>query len=128
MLKIAIAEDETSAQTALKEYLDRWQAENGQPVQAVFFESGSQLLENIPQGLQLALLDIQMPGLSGMETARRLRETLPELEIVFITSLMHWKATRSLHWIIWSSRSAIRGSAAALSVPAAESASRQSIS
>ena len=54
MLKIAIAEDETSAQTALKEYLDRWQAENGQPVQAVFFESGSQLLENIPQGLQLA--------------------------------------------------------------------------
>ena len=87
MLKIAIAEDETSAQTALKEYLDRWQAENGQPVQAVFFESGSQLLENIPQGLQLALLDIQMPGLSGMETARRLRETLPELEIVFITSL-----------------------------------------
>ena len=87
MLKIAIAEDETSAQTALKEYLDRWQAENGQPVQAVFFESGSQLLENIPQGLQLALLDIQMPGLSGMETAHRLRGTLPELEIVFITSL-----------------------------------------
>ena len=87
MLKIAIAEDETSAQTALKEYLDRWQAENGQPVQAVFFERGSQLLENIPQGLQLALLDIQMPGLSGMETAHRLRETLPELEIVFITSL-----------------------------------------
>lgn len=79
MLKIAIAEDETSAQTALKEYLDRWQAENGQPVQAVFFESGSQLLENIPQGLQLALLDIQMPGLSGMETAHRLRGTLPEL-------------------------------------------------
>ena len=65
MLKIAIAEDETSAQTALKEYLDRWQAENGQPVQAVFFKSGSQLLENIPQGLQLALLDIQMPGLSA---------------------------------------------------------------
>lgn len=131
MLKIAIAEDETSAQTALKEYLDRWQAENGQPVQAVFFESGSQLLENIPQGLQLALLDIQMPGLSGMETAHRLRGTLPELEIVFITSLtgsMRWKATRSLHWIIWSNRSAIRGFAAALSVPAAGSANRQSTS
>ena len=90
MLKIAIAEDEASARTALKEYLDRWQAENGQPVQAVFFESGSQLLENIPQGLQLALLDIQMPGLSGMETAHRLRRTLPELEIVFITSYTHF--------------------------------------
>ena len=71
MLKIAIAEDETSAQTALKEYLDRWQAENGQPVQAVFFESGSQLLENIPQGLQLALLDIQMPLLDGVSVARQ---------------------------------------------------------
>lgn len=87
MLKIAIAEDEASARTALKKYLDHWQTENGQPVQATFFESGSHLLENVPQGLQLALLDIQMPGLSGMETARRLRETLPELEIVFITSL-----------------------------------------
>ena len=95
MLKIAIAEDETSAQTALKEYLDRWQAENGQPVQAVFFESGSQLLENIPQGLQLALLDIQMPGLSGMETAHRLRGTLPELEIVFITSPVSYTHLRA---------------------------------
>ena len=87
MLKIAIAEDETSAQTALKEYLDRWQAENGQPVQAVFFESGSQLLENIPQGLQLALLDIQMPGLSGMETAHRLR--LQSSALIFTVTHIH---------------------------------------
>lgn len=87
MLQIAIAEDEAAARATLKEYLARWQAESGTPVQAAFFESGTQLLEAVPQGLQLALLDIQMPGLTGMETARRLRGLLPEVELVFITSL-----------------------------------------
>lgn len=52
-----------------------------------FLKAALSCWKTIPQGLQLALLDIQMPGLSGMETAHRLRGTLPELEIVFITSL-----------------------------------------
>ena len=76
MLQIAIAEDEAAARTTLKDYLERWQAESGQTVQAAFFESGTQLLEAVPQGLQLALLDIQMPGLTGMETAQH-RARLP---------------------------------------------------
>lgn len=87
MLQIAIAEDEAPARAALQDYLERWQAESGQQVQAFFFESGSQLIEQLPQTLQLVLLDIQMPGLNGMETARLLREKLPEVELVFITSL-----------------------------------------
>ena len=87
MLQIAIAEDEAAARDTLKTYLERWQAESGQPVQAEFFASGSQLLEATPPGLQLALLDIQMPGITGMETAHRLRQQLPEVELVFITSL-----------------------------------------
>lgn len=87
MLQIAIAEDEAPARAALQEYLERWQTESGQQVQALFFESGTQLVEQLPQPLQLVLLDIQMPGLNGMETARLLREKLPEVELVFITSL-----------------------------------------
>lgn len=87
MLRIAVAEDEAAARATLRDYLDRWQAQTGQQVQADFFESGTQLLDSLPMQLQLVLLDIQMPGISGMETARLLREKLPEVELVFITSL-----------------------------------------
>lgn len=87
MLRIAIAEDEAAAREKLQAYLERWQEESGRQIQISCFESGTQLLQNLPEEWQLVFLDIQMPGLNGMETARQLRRKLPDVELVFITSL-----------------------------------------
>ncbi|MGC4097051.1 MAG: response regulator transcription factor [Nitrospira sp.] len=35
----------------------------------------------------VVLLDINMPGLSGFETARQLKATLPTIKIIFVTML-----------------------------------------
>lgn len=87
MLSVAIAEDEAAAREQLQMYLEQWQTESGRQIQVSCFESGTQLLQNLPEELQLVFLDIQMPGLNGMETARSLRQKMPDVELVFITSL-----------------------------------------
>lgn len=53
------------------------------------FDSSRKFLEfafTSPESFDLALLDMEMPGLHGMELARRLRDIRPEVHIVFITA------------------------------------------
>ncbi len=50
-------------------------------------------LRDIPEAApDCAFLDIEMPGLSGIELAERLMSLGPELEIVFITAYNHYAA------------------------------------
>jgi len=39
-----------------------------------------------PEAIDLALIDMEMPGIHGLELARRLREVRPETHIVFVTA------------------------------------------
>ena len=50
-------------------------------------ESGEQALELVPWRPDLVILDWQMPGLGGLETARRLRHDLPESRVVMYSAL-----------------------------------------
>jgi len=50
------------------------------------FEDGQSLLQAAPLlKPDLILLDISMPGLNGLDTARRLKAHLPECKIIFLT-------------------------------------------
>jgi DNA-binding NarL/FixJ family response regulator len=50
------------------------------------FESGSAILETAPSlGADVLLMDITLPGPSGIEVARRLREAGCESSVVFLT-------------------------------------------
>ena len=89
MLRIAICDDEekqlNKTAALLEAYFQSRSDLNGQVER---FLSGSALLEWVEEqgGFDLYLLDILMPGLSSIETGRRLR-TLGEVgEIVYLTS------------------------------------------
>ncbi|MDF2718521.1 MAG: response regulator receiver and domain protein [Paenibacillus sp.] len=53
------------------------------------FGSAHDLLEHVltvPEPIDLALLDMEMPTLHGLELARRLRDVRPEIHIAFLTA------------------------------------------
>lgn len=86
-MKIAICDDDWHMQQTLRLLID--EIYQDLDMLADGFTSGEALLAAVqkqPQPYQLILLDIEMHGIDGIETARRLRQLLPDCYIVFITS------------------------------------------
>lgn len=82
MIYVAIIEDNPTAAVLLKEYIESPDIR----VTAVY-PSGEEALALIP-GIPLPdilLVDIGLPGISGIEVTRRLKEQFPDLEILIQT-------------------------------------------
>ena len=90
MMRIAIVEDEEEFRTALKNYIDRYASESGETIRVSMFTEGLTFLEEYHGGYDLILMDILMPHMSGMETARKLRLVDETVVIVFITSMVQY--------------------------------------
>ena len=59
---------------------------------------GGQRLFIIP-ALDIVVLDLHLPGLSGVETARRLRSILPDIRIVVLTGYAVEPYMPALRWL-----------------------------
>lgn len=89
-MRIAIAEDEKRYSDQLQELLERFGTENQIEMQLFHFPNGAQLLENFRGGWDMVLLDVDMPTMNGMDTARALRQLDAELLIMFVTNLAQY--------------------------------------
>ncbi len=79
-MKILLIDDEPSVRETLGEHLE----EEGHQVRTVGGgEAGLFLLEESPA--DLVITDLKMPGISGLEVLRRVRERWPATEVVLIT-------------------------------------------
>lgn len=86
-MKIAICDDDWHMQQTLRLLID--EIYQDLDMLADGFTSGEALLAAVQkqsQPYQLILLDIEMRGIDGLETARRVRALLPDCYIIFITS------------------------------------------
>ena len=83
-LWVAICDDLEDERRALAQMVRGYARRRGRTVRFRFFASGDELLASSQQlrTCQILFLDIYMPGLSGVETARRLRDAA----IVFATT------------------------------------------
>ena len=81
---VAIVDDDENFQVFLRDIVD-----HTRQFRCVgSYTSGEAALIGIPHsGAQVVLMDIKMPGMSGIECARRLKALLPHLIIVMITGL-----------------------------------------
>lgn len=91
MISIAFVEDEEEVQNMLRSYLERYNAEHGNPFsKSEFFSSGEDFLAS-GKTFHLLCLDIDLKGgIDGMEVARRVREHDDVTAIVFITNLAQY--------------------------------------
>jgi two-component system response regulator AlgR len=86
MIKIFIADDEEPARERLKELLSDIAGELPTTVVGEA-KNGFETLEALPQsGAELLLLDIQMPGMGGLEVARHLAALAQPPTVVFVTA------------------------------------------
>lgn len=83
---LAVCDDKEEELESVLSLLDAWQAERGATLPRKGFRSASELLESVRQErFTLYLLDVMMPGLSGMECAREIRRLDAVASIVFLT-------------------------------------------
>lgn len=86
-MKIAICEDDTTQQNILTAALDSYRTPAGEHVQYDVYRNGLDLLASInTHPYDVLLLDILMPGFTGIETAREIRESNEKIPIIFLTT------------------------------------------
>ena len=90
MYHIAIVEDEREFSNRLIEYLRQYEKENEVEIEvSVFYDGESVLHEYIPK-YDAIFLDIQMPGIDGMQTAEAIREMDEDVVLMFITNMAQY--------------------------------------
>lgn len=91
MLKICILEDEIQQMNQLQSYLSRFQEENADFAYILeSYDHPFPLLSNYARDVDLILLDIRVPDMTGMDVARSIREVDQNVMIIFVTNLTQY--------------------------------------
>lgn len=85
-MKIAIVEDEAVYRGQLQEYLQRYQQEFHRPLEVSAYENGMSFIHQFKSQFDIILLDVAMPYLDGIETAKKIRAQDAEAVILFVTN------------------------------------------
>jgi DNA-binding NarL/FixJ family response regulator len=82
-IRVALADDHPLARRGLHQYLD---AEDDVTV-VVEAASGEELLELVEsESVDVALVDVRMPSMSGVETVRQLTRSAPDVRVVMLSA------------------------------------------
>jgi DNA-binding LytR/AlgR family response regulator len=89
-MKIIVCEDTGKDGDVLCSLIKKYFKEINCPVEIAVYENGGSFLDALPtlkaDDVKIAFLDIFMPGITGIDVARKIRETDKEMVIVFTTT------------------------------------------
>lgn len=86
-MHIAVCDDNLDELTRISHLLEEYNREMDSSVTYEAFHSATDLIESMKtKQFDLLILDILMPGITGMDTAREIRRTDSEVPIIFLTS------------------------------------------
>ena len=91
MLNVAVVDDEEKERAHLSRLLTRYAQAKGEKFRTVPFESGVQFLTGYQaDSFDMVFMDVDMPGLDGFATARKLREQDSSVVLIFVTNLARY--------------------------------------
>lgn len=76
MITIAIVEDDKKSAKILQDYILRYSEEKQEPLAVECFENGLNFISDYKASCDIALMDIEMPHMNGLDTARKLRNLI----------------------------------------------------
>lgn len=90
MLNIAIVEDSLSDVELLQGFISRFESENNISFETEVFKNGLDFVSDYKPKFDIIYLDIEMPYLNGMQTAKKIREVDKSVVIIFYTNLVRF--------------------------------------
>lgn len=90
MIRIAIVEDEMRERAHLRDCLAYMAQKEALEFDIVEFASGEEFLGGYQPVYDIVLMDIELPGMNGMEAARALRRMDAFVLLVFVTNMVQY--------------------------------------
>ena len=89
---IAVVEDDPGEAGVLRSHFERYGAESGEEFDIRWFPDGGSFLNNYQPIYDLVFMDIDLPGINGLDTAQCLRQADRSVALVFVTNLARYAA------------------------------------
>lgn len=86
MYSISIVEDDLSAYNLLKDYLGRYEKDHKISFLIKNFTSGEMFLDTYTP-IDIVFMDIELPGLNGLDVCKKLRKIDSKVVIIFVTNM-----------------------------------------
>ena len=87
MLRAAIVEDSANELEHLQDCLARYALERKLQLETCVFGDAADFLEGYRADYDIVFMDIELPGMNGMEAARRLRQLDTQVILIFVTNM-----------------------------------------
>lgn len=89
-MRIAVVDDNLKDRERLKQYIETYAAEHDRKAEIFLYADGLDFLDHMGKNFDIVFMDIEMPHLDGIRTARRMRETDDTTILIFITNLAQY--------------------------------------
>lgn len=90
MLNIAVVEDEINVSKQIESYINSFANEHRIEISISVYNNADDFLSYYKNNFDLVFMDIELPGINGMDATIKLREKDKNVMIVFVTNLMQY--------------------------------------
>ena len=90
-MRVAVVDDTREDAELLVNALERFGREQNEEMDVTLYDSAASFLRSYEEAKpELVILDIDMPGINGMEAAHKLREKDENVALFFVTNMKHY--------------------------------------